>query len=604
MKKQDNLIPHMLSFAGDKGFLLKVSQFLSAISAIFILLPFIFVYFAASKIVDAFIGTYLDSGELLKWGILALVTELVGLLLYFGALLCSHTAAFNLEKNLKMEALKHLSKMPLGYFEQNPSGKLRKIIDENSAQTEKYVGHQLPDLVGAYVTMIASLILLFVFDWRIGLPLFLLFAIGFALQFLLMGKETMTYMQNYQDSLETMNHEAVEYIRGISVVKVFGQSVNSFSKFTGAIDSYSKNAMAFTMACQNGMVAFTTVINSPFLVLIPAAVIVSLFSGDMVDFTKNFLFYLIFTPACAVMLNKIMYMNNNKMQANEAMRRIDMILNAPIQEEAKEKKISKENDIVFENVTFSYENAHNPAIKNISFVAKQGSMTALVGKSGCGKSTTASLIPRFYDVDMGKITIGGVDIKDISQKDLMEKVAFVFQNPKLFKESLLDNILCGNKNATRDDALKAARLACCQDIFEKFPKGIDTVIGSEGVYLSGGEKQRIAIARAILKDAPVIVLDEATAYANPENEVLLQKAIKKLTQGKTVIVIAHRLSAITDANQILVMKEGEIVERGTHQSLLKDKKDGIYAHMWNDYMKATTWHIGNETGEGNEVKAC
>ena len=592
MKKKDDRIQRLLAFAGKRRWLLTTSHILSGISALFILIPYVCVYFAAKEMVAVFIGSSLNVNALMRWGGYALAAELIGLIIYFACLLCSHAAAFQMEKNLKMAALQHLAKMPMGYFDANPSGKLRKIIDENSTQTESYVGHQLPDLVGAYVTMIASLVLMLCFDWRIGLPLLLLFGIGFMLQFMLMGKDSMKFMQNYQDSLETMNHETVEYIRGISVVKVFGQTVQSFTKFNKAIKDYSDNAMAFTMACRTGMVAFTAVINSPFLVLIPAAVLSGVFSDNMVHFTENFLFYLIFTPACGVMLNKIMYMSNYKMQAQESMRRIDMILNAEQQSETEKPKQKTGNDIVFENVTFSYENALNPAAKNLSFVVKEGTTTALVGPSGCGKSTTASLIPRFYDVTEGKIKIGGVDVRELSQADLMKNVAFVFQNPKLFKESLLDNICAGRRDATREEALHAAHLAQCDDILAKFPDGIDTVVGSKGVYLSGGEAQRIAIARAILKDAPIIVLDEATAFADPENEVQIQKALTELTEGKTVIMIAHRLSTIQGGDQILVMKDGELAEQGNHTALLE--KDGIYAHMWKDYIKTTKWHIGNE----------
>lgn len=592
MKKKDDRIQRLLAFAGKRRWLLTTSHILSGISALFILIPYVCVYFAAKEMVAVFIGSPLNVNALMRWGGYALAAELIGLIIYFACLLCSHAAAFQMEKNLKMAALQHLAKMPMGYFDANPSGKLRKIIDENSTQTESYVGHQLPDLVGAYVTMIASLVLMLCFDWRIGLPLLLLFGIGFMLQFMLMGKDSMKFMQNYQDSLETMNHEAVEYIRGISVVKVFGQTVQSFTKFNKAIKDYSDNAMAFTMACRTGMVAFTAVINSPFLVLIPAAVLSGVFSDNMVHFTENFLFYLIFTPACGVMLNKIMYMSNYKMQAQESMRRIDMILNAEQQSETEKPKQKTGNDIVFENVTFSYENALNPAAKNLSFVVKEGTTTALVGPSGCGKSTTASLIPRFYDVTEGKIKIGGVDVRELSQADLMKNVAFVFQNPKLFKESLLDNICAGRRDATREEALHAAHLAQCDDILAKFPDGIDTVVGSKGVYLSGGEAQRIAIARAILKDAPIIVLDEATAFADPENEVQIQKALTELTEGKTVIMIAHRLSTIQGGDQILVMKDGELAEQGNHTALLE--KEGIYAHMWKDYIKTTKWHIGNE----------
>lgn len=596
MKQKNNGIKRLLEFTGNKRGVLNLSRILSGISAIFILGPFLCVYFAARDLVDVFTGSPLDTESLVRWGIIALALELIGLLLYFCALLCSHVAAFHTEKNLKMAALKHLAKMPMGYFDTNPSGKLRKIIDENSFQTETFIAHQLPDLVGAQVTMVISLILMLIFDWRVGVPLLLLFGIGFFLQSSLMGKEGMKLMQTYQDSLETMNHEAVEYIRGISVLKVFGQTVQSITKFNDAIKSYRKFALAYTMSCKKGMVAFNSVINSSFLVLVPTALIIGLVSSDLVGFTQSFLFYVIFSPACAVMLNKILYMTSYKMQAEESMRRIDMILTAKTQEETNQLKHPKSYDVVFEDVTFSYETAEQPAISNLSFIAKTGTTTALVGHSGSGKSTTASLIPRFYDAGEGKIKIGGVDIQEIAHKDLMQMVAFVFQNPKLFKDSLLENIRAGRPNATREEVLQAAHMAQCDDILAKFPQGIDTVVGSKGVYLSGGETQRIAIARAILKNAPIIVLDEATAYADPENEQQIQQAFEGLTKGKTVIMIAHRLSTIQDADQILVMKQGKLAEQGTHTSLVE--QNGEYARMWENYTKTTQWHIGNE------VKVC
>ncbi|MHB8062139.1 MAG: ABC transporter ATP-binding protein, partial [Ruminiclostridium sp.] len=360
--------------------------------------------------------------------------------------------------------------------------------------------------------------------------------------------------------------------------------------------SYRYYALAYTMSCRKGMVAFTAVINSGFLVLVPAALIIRVFSTDLAGFMQSFLFYLIFSPACAVMLNKIMYMTNYKMQAEESMRRIDMILTAEPQTETDRPKTTNTHDVSFEDVTFSYQNTDHPAAAHLSFKAKAGTTTALVGHSGSGKSTTASLIPRFYDVEEGAIKIGGVDVRDLSHADLMKKVAFVFQNPKLFKDTLLANICAARPTATREEALKAAQLAQCDDILEKFPKGIDTVVGSEGIYLSGGEKQRIAIARAILKDAPIVILDEATAFADPENEYQIQQAFEGLVKGKTVILIAHRLSTVQDADQILVMKQGHLVEGGTHDELLKH--DNEYARMWNNYTKTTKWHIGNE------VKIC
>ena len=596
MKQKSNGINRLLGFCGKSRWLLTLSRCLSGVSAVFILVPFLCVYLAAREVIAMFTGSVLDTSELFKWGICALSFELIGLALYFAALLCSHVVAFRTEKNLKMAALTHLAKMPMGYFDLNPSGKLRKIIDDNSFQTQTFIAHQLPDLIGAYVTMVVSIILMLAFDWRVGLPLLLLFCIGFFLQGSLMGKDSMKFMKTYQNSLETMNHEAVEYIRGISVVKVFGQTVQSFTKFNEAIKSYRDYALKYTMSCRKGMVAFTAVINSSFLILVPTALIIGALSTDMVGFMQSFLFYIIFSPACAVMLNKILYMTSYKMQAAESMRRIDTIITAEPQSETDHPRTANTHDVSFENVTFAYENTEHPAVANLSFTAKAGTTTALVGHSGSGKSTTAGLIPRFYDVQEGAVKIGGVDIRELSHADLMKKVAFVFQDPKLFKDTLLANICAARPNATREEALKAAHLAQCGDILEKFPKGIDTIVGGKGIYLSGGEAQRIAIARAILKDAPIVVLDEATAFADPENEHQIHQAFEGLVKNKTVIMIAHRLSTIKGADQILVIKQSHLVESGKHDELLK--LDGEYARMWSNYVKTTKWHIGNE------VKSC
>ena len=600
-KDKNNGLKRLLSFTGKSRGLLTLSQVLSGISALFIIAPFICVYFAARELVTVFTGAQLNTEVLITWGIRALVAEFIGLLLYFISLLCSHVVAFRTEKNLKMAALRHLSKMPLGYFEANPSGMLRKIIDDNSFQTETFIAHQLPDLVGAYVTMLVSLVVMVVFDLRIGIPLLVLFAISFVLQGALMGKESMEFMKTYQDALETMNHEAVEYVRGISVVKVFGQTVESFTKFNKAIKDYKDNALAYTLSCRKGMVAFSSLINSSFLVLIPAGILVAMNTGDLVGFTQKFLFYLIFTPACSVMLNKIMYMTSYKMQAEEAMRRIDTILNAEPMSYSAIAKSGEGFDIEFNDVTFAYDGTDQNAVENLSFKVKAGSSTAIVGHSGSGKTTTASLIPRFYDCKKGAILIGGVDIREMSQKELMDKVSFVFQNPKLFKESLLANICAARPDATREEALEAAHLAQCDDILAKFPQGIDTVVGTEGVYLSGGETQRIAIARAILKNAPIVILDEATAYADPENESQIQQAFKELVKNKTVIMIAHRLSTIVDSDQILVMKEGKLVEQGSHNELVA--AGGEYEKMWTNYQKTTNWHIDN-TDKESEEQAC
>lgn len=558
VSNQSKGIKRILSFAGRYRGLLTFARCLSGISALFIIGPFICVYFAARELIAVFLGDQLNGQALLNWGLFALGLELVGVVLYFLALLSSHIVAFHIQKNLQMAALRHLAHMPIGYFNANPSGKLRKIIDENSFQTETFIAHQLPDLTGAQVTLIAGVCFMIIFDWRIGVPLIILYGMAFYLQSSLMGKNSAEFMRIYQDAQETMNHEAVEYIRGIAVVKVFGQTVKSFAKFHNAIETYKKYALAYTMSCKKGMVAFNAIVNSSFLVLVPIGFLVGFTTPTLRDFIQSFLFYVIFSPACAVMLNKIMYMTSYKMQAEESMRRIDMILTSKQQPEPAIPQYPDTYEVAFEDVTFAYDNTDHPAVSHLTFMAKAGAITALVGHSGSGKSTAASLIPRFYDVQDGAVKIGGVDIREIPQGDLMKMVAFVFQDPKLFKDSLLENIRAGRPSATREEVLKAAHLAQCDDILKKLPNGIDTIIGSQGIYLSGGETQRISIARAILKDAPIVVLDEATAYADPENEHQIQKAFDGLIKNKTVIMVAHRLSTVQDADQILVMKNGAI----------------------------------------------
>ena len=463
---------------------------------------------------------------------------------------------------------------------------------------ETYLAHQLPDLVSAQVTTVASLVLMLAMDWRIGLPLIVLMLASFACQMTMMGEKTHEFHERYQDAQEEMNHEAVEYVRGISVIKVFGQSVHSIRRFKEAINAYRDDALAFTMACKPGYVGFNTVVNAAFLVLIPAALIGMTSAGDLTAFIENFLFYLIFAPACASVLNKIMYMSNYKMQAMESMRRIDTILLAREQSEAQEPQMAQGSDICFEHVTFTYPTGEQPCGFRCQFYSKSRNRYGTGGTFRLRQDHHRDLVPRFYDVQEGRITLGGVELSEISRQEVMGKIAFVFQNPKLLKTTLEENIRGGCKNASREDILRAARLAQCDDILAKLPEGIDSIVGGKGVYLSGGEVQRVAIARAILKDAPVIILDEVTAFADPENEVQIQAALKELTKGKTVIMIAHRLSTIQDADQILVMKAGRLVEQGTHQELLG--KNGEYAHMWADYNQAIAWKIDRK----EEVKPC
>lgn len=564
-------IPRLLEFAGRHRPLLGVAQLLAGISALFLLGPFVCVYFAACELLTGLTGGGFDTVSLVQWGVWALVLELAGLIFNFAALLCSHTVAFHTEKNLKMAALRHLSRMPMGYFEENPSGKLRKIIDENSAQVETYIAHQLSDLVSAQITTVASLVLMLAIDWRIGLPLVVLLVASFACQMSMMGEKTMNFMKRYQDAQEEMNHEAVEYVRGISVIKVFGQSVHSIRRFKEAINAYRDDALAFTMACKPGYVGFNTVVNAAFLVLIPAALIGLTAAGNLTAFTENFLFYLIFAPACASVLNKIMYMSNYKMQAMESMRRIDTILLSREQPEAQEPQTTQNCDICFEHVTFTYPTGEQPAISDVSFIAKAGTVTALVGHSGSGKSTVSRLAARFWDADAGQVLLGGVDVTDVEPETLFKNYAIVFQDVTLFDNSVMENIRLGRAGATDEEVLAAARAAQCEEFVSRLPDGYHSNIGENGCALSGGERQRISIARAILKDAPVVILDEATASMDAENENLVQQALSVLLRGKTVLVIAHRMRTIANVDKVVVLDQGRVAEMGTPEELLQQK---------------------------------
>ena len=596
MKKQSNL-SRLMGYAGGYRFLTYASWVLSAGSALLSLVPFWYIWRVIKAVLES-APNYGEAVHAAHYGWMAVLFAVLSMLVYIGALMCSHLSAFHIATNIRMGLTHHIAKLPLGKIEQFGTGKLRRVISETSGAAETYLAHQLPDQYKTYATVLGLLVLLFTFDWRLGLLSLVPVALAFAIMATMTGRRMQDRMTQYQNALADMSNEAVEYVRGISVIKVFGQSVHSIRRFKEAINAYRDDALAFTMACKPGYVGFNTVVNAAFLVLIPAALIGMTSAGDLTAFIENFLFYLIFAPACASVLNKIMYMSNYKMQAMESMRRIDTILLAREQSEAQEPQMAQGSDICFEHVTFTYPTGEQPAVSDVSFTAKAGTVTALVGHSGSGKTTIGTLVPRFYDVQEGRITLGGVELSEISRQEVMGKIAFVFQNPKLLKTTLEENIRGGCKNASREDILRAARLAQCDDILAKLPEGIDSIVGGKGVYLSGGEVQRVAIARAILKDAPVIILDEVTAFADPENEVQIQAALKELTKGKTVIMIAHRLSTIQDADQILVMKAGRLVEQGTHQELLG--KNGEYAHMWADYNQAIAWKIDRK----EEVKPC
>lgn len=602
-KKKNAELSQMFKFAGNRHWLTIAGCVLAGISTVLSMIPFVCIWFVVRDIVNAMIqgdqSLAIASGHY-AW--LAVAFSLVSIFLYFLALCCSHLAAFRTATNMKKEAMHHIVMLPLGYFSQNASGRLRKIIDDNAGLTEGFLAHQLPDLTGAVVMPIAVIILLFVFDWRLGICCMVPLVISVFFLKKMMGGENANFMSGYMSALENMNKEAVEFVRGIPVVKVFQQTVYSFKNFRAAIEEYKKYASGYAICCRIPLTGFNVTLNGTFILLIPVAMMIFAGTSGQSDTQKlffDFLFYSLFTPICTTMMNRIMFASEQLMAAKSAVSRIEAVLQEKPLEEAKAPKMPKDASVVFQDVSFTYPGAKKKALYHVSFEVPVGKTVALVGASGSGKSTAANLIPRFYDVQEGTVFVGGVDVRRIAKEDLMEEIAFVFQNTRLFNDTLLENIRAARPNATRTEVMKAAEAAQCGDIIKRLPKGLDTVVGNGGTYLSGGENQRIALARAILKDAPIIVLDEATAFADAENEHQIQLAFEGLTHGKTVLMIAHRLSTIQNADRILVFGDGNIIERGNHDELLK--KNGVYASMWKEYQTQITWKVGKTTEEGGKL---
>ncbi|AYH41431.1 ABC transporter ATP-binding protein [Christensenella minuta] len=584
-------ISKLLGFAGGHKKLTVLGCTLSGVSALLSMAPYILIWFVARGIFEA-MPDFSSVQNLVHFGWEALWFALASAAIYFGALMCTHLAAFRTARNMRFRAAKHLVDLPLGYFTSNQSGRLRKMIDDNAGMTETLLAHELPDSVGAVVTPVAAVALLFVFDWRMGLLCLIPIAISIATLFQMMGGKQAKFFSRYQRAVEDLSAEATEYVRGIPVVKVFQQTVYSFKSFYSSIMSYSKLASEYAMVNRTPMTAFTTVLNSTFLLLIPAGMILCGVSADGWGVLVDLVFYILFTPLCAMMINRLMYAGQASMEAAEAVYKLGQIMEEAPLPEPENPEFPKGTDVELRHVTFTYPGAEAPALSDVSFRVPGGKTVALVGPSGGGKTTAASLIPRFWDAQEGEVLVGGADVRRITTEELMDKVAFVFQDTHLFKTSILENIRAARPDATREEALRAARAAQADDILEKMPQGIDTVIGTKGVYLSGGEQQRIALARAILKDAPIVVLDEATAFADPENEALIQRAFETLTRGKTVLMIAHRLSTVRGADRIIVLKDGKKAECGSHEQLLA--AGGIYAAMWKDYQTAAEWKVGKE----------
>ena len=589
MKKQSNL-SRLLDYAGTYRILTYLSWVLAAAGALLALVPFGYIWRILREVIEV-APQYENAVHVTQYGWMAVAFAVVAVLTYIAGLMCSHLAAFRIATNLRLAMVKHIATLPLGAIEQFGSGKLRRTISETAGAAETYLAHQLPDQAKAMATIAGLLTLLLAFDWRLGLLSLVPVALAFAVMTSMTGKKMQEQMTQYQNALADMSGEAVEYVRGIPVVKTFGQTVFSFKKFKGTIDNYERWVIAYTKQLRWPMTFYTLAVNSVFVFLIAGAF---LFASGGTDggALLNLLFYIIITPVISLTLTKLMFMSENGMIVQDAITRIDRVLESPSLSCSNAPKHPKDSSVALEHVTFSYDGVKN-ALEDISLSIGTGQTVAFVGPSGGGKSTLAALIARFFDPQSGKISIGGANVKDIDKSELMDTVSFVFQNSRLIKGSILDNVRMGKPNATDGEVLAALSAAQCVDIIEKFPDGVHTVIGSQGVYLSGGETQRLAIARAMLKNAPVLILDEATAFADPDNETKVQAAFNVLAKGRTVIMIAHRLSTVVNADRIYVLKEGRLAESGSFAEL-SGQADSLFGTMWRDYQQSVQWKVAKE----------
>ena len=588
MKKQSNL-SRLLTIAGSYRYLTYASWILSAISALIALVPYYFIWQVMREVLEV-APDFSRAQNLTYNGWMAVMFAVIAVLVYIAGLMCSHLGAFRIATNLRLQSMNHIVKLPLGFAEHFGSGKLRKIVNESSAATETYLAHQLPDRANALATPCGLLVLLFVFDWRLGLLSLAPVLLGFLIMMAMTGKEMQQKMKEYQNALDDMSNEAVEYVRGIPVVKTFGQTIFSFKKFKDSIDRYKVWVIAYTKQLRTPMMFYTAAINGVFVFLIAGAL---LFTQDQVttEFLLNLVFYIIITPIISVTLTRIMFQSENAMIVDDALQRIDSVLNLEPLKETAHPMHPKDGSVELEQVHFSY-NGEKDVLNGISISIPAGQTVAFVGPSGGGKTTLANLISRFFDPQSGTVRVGGVDVRDIPKEELMNTVSFVFQNSRLIKASIFENVRLGKPEATREEVMAALKNAQCDDILEKLPDGMDTVIGTKGVYLSGGEQQRIAIARVMLKNTPIIILDEATAFADPDNETRVQAAFSKLSQGKTVIMIAHRLSTVAGADRIDVVKDGQIAESGSSRELME--RGGLFARMWQNYQTSIQWKVQKE----------
>ncbi|MBQ6019717.1 MAG: ABC transporter ATP-binding protein [Clostridia bacterium] len=594
MEKKQNEISVLLGYAGKYKALTFLGMFLSAVAMVMGMVPYVCIWLAARDLIRV-APDWTQATEIAKYGWMAFGFAFGGIIVYFAALMCTHLAAFRTAANIRKQGVAHLMKTPLGFFDDNASGFLRNRLDGGAAETETLLAHNLADIVGTAAMFIGMLVLMFLFDWRMGAACLVAAVISVAAMFTMMGGKNAKLMMEYQTAQDVMSKAGTEYVRGIPVVKVFQQTVYSFKAFKAAIEDYSNKAEKYTGGvCRVPQSVNLTATEGVFIFLVPAVLLIApsaLSGGDFAGFVTNFAFYAVFSAIVSTALARIMFAASGLMLAKTALARIDTVMSAPTLTVADHPKTPRDNGVEFKDVTFTYDGAELPALERVSFKVLPGQTVALVGPSGGGKTTAASLIPRFWDVSSGSVEVGGVNVKEIDPHVLTDRVAFVFQNTRLFKTTVLENVRAARPEATREEVLSALHAAQCDDIIEKLPNGIDTVIGSNGTYLSGGEQQRVALARAILKNAPIIVLDEATAFADPENEALIQKALKTLTEGRTVVMIAHRLSTVVGADNIVVLDHGHIVEEGRHEALACG--GGQYERMWKEYNQAVKWKIAS-----------
>lgn len=586
--EKQSVMSRLMDMAGNHKYFSYASCVLAAISAWIALIPFYDVWRMIKEILEVR-PDFSKATHITSYGWQAVGFALLAMAFYIAALMCSHKAAFRVQANMRMKMMEHIMRLPLGYVEAEGTGKIRKVVTESSAATETFLAHNLPDKVISKATPVGLLVMMAVFDWRLGLFSLIPAALAFLIMgTMMMGPKMAEDMKQYQNSLETMSSEAVEYIRGVPVLKTFGQTIFSFKRFKAAIDEYEKWTLGYTKSMMIPMIGFTVFSNGIFAALIIAAYV---FGGNTLTdtFVLNLIFYILITSILTTTLMKVAYAGESQMIVEDALNRMDEVLGQEeLPDAAKGKKV-KDASVGLKDVTFAYDDTKQNAIDGVSIEIPAGAHVALVGPSGGGKTTLASLIARFWDVKSGSITIGGVNVKEISSAGLMNLVSYVFQDSKLLKMSILENVRMGREDATDEEVVEALKNAQCLDIIEKLPHGVNTVIGSKGTYVSGGEMQRLSIARAFLKNAPILILDEATAFADPDNERLVQQAFENLSRDKTVIMIAHRLSTVTNADQIYVLKDGKIAESGTHEGLLK--MDGIYSHMWSEYNKSVNWQV-------------